>query len=137
LRKLGRGERKKRRQKEEMTVGFESAALHLEDADGSTSHRATSLSFLCKRTRGGKGKEKGNQRREESGSRPSVVRRSLDLAVAGGGGSPERSLRSPPPPVCCERCGGERKGLGFAGATSAAGFDRARSTAGRRITDPR
>jgi hypothetical protein len=74
--------------------------------------RATSPSFLCKRTRGGKGKEKGKQRREGSVPRPNAVRRSLDLAVAGR--SPGRSLR-PPPPVCCERCVGERKGLGFAG----------------------
>jgi hypothetical protein len=97
--------------------------------------RATSPSFLCKRTRGGKGKEKGKQRREGSGPRPNAVRRSLDLAVAGG--SPGRSLR-PPPPVCCERCGRERKGLEFPGGLPVLQvFDRTRTKAGRRITDPR
>jgi hypothetical protein len=101
-----------------MTVGFESASLHLEVVGGSTSHRPPRCRSCAREQGVEKKKEKGKQRREGSGPRPSAVRRSLDLAVAGG--SPGRSLW-PPPPVCCERCGGEWKGLGFAAAGGGGG----------------
>jgi hypothetical protein len=82
---------------------------------------------------------KGKQRREGSGPRPSVWRRSLDLTVAGGHRRPWPSSNPPPPlrEACVRRGGGEEMGLGLQGATTATGFVHAKSAADRRIHDPR